>query len=239
MAPAFSRIATRQRSARRPPAGAAPLRGFGARPFPLLLLKDYRLLLRNHGLLLQILARGIAFVPLLAINLSGAGRTGSLSQVALAATLVLGQIAGSLVWAFISAETQPDLLASSPLPSALARRSRLVGALAPAFGMVLLAALLATLRAPLAGLSILLMGSGACLSSAAINTLAKAAPSRRGGWGNAPRPAVAAVLTDMVACGFWGGAAYLACRGSIWTALPVWLALSTVFLWREIVRRPG
>jgi ABC-2 type transport system permease protein len=239
MAPTFSRIATRRESVRRPSAAAAPLRGFGAGPVRLLLLKDYRLLLRNHGLLLQILARSVAFIPLLAINLSQAGRKGDLSQVALAATLVLGQVAGSLVWAFICAETQPDLLASAPLPPALARRSRLAAALSPALGLVLLAALLATPRAQPAGLAILLMGTGACLSSAAINTLAKAGPTRRGAWGSAPRPSVAAVITDMVSCGFWGGAAYLLSHGSIWTALPVWLALSTVFLWREIVRRPA
>lgn len=237
LAPTFSVIVTRTESVGRLAPGTAPLRGFGTRLFPLLLLKDYRLLLRNHALLLQILARSVAMIPLLAINLSHAGRGISLARIALAATLVLGQVAGSLVWAFISAETQPDLLASAPLPSRLAQRSRLAAALIPALTLVLLTAGFIAPQSPLAGLATLLMGTAACLSSAAINTMAKASTVRRSAWGNMPRPSTAAVFTDMIGCGLWSGAAYLLSTGSIWAALPVWLALSTVWLWREIVRR--
>jgi ABC-2 type transport system permease protein len=237
LAPAFSVIATQGESIGRASAGQAPLRGFGSRLFPLLLLKDYRLLLRNHALLLQILARSIAFVPLLAINLSRAGKGISFAEIALAATLVLGQVGGALVWAFICAETQPDLLASAPLPSGLARRSRLAAALMPALVLVSLAATVVATQSPRAGLAILIIATAACFSSAAINAMAKASPVRRSAWGNAPRPSVGAVLADMIGCGFWCGAAYLLSTGSIWSALPAWLALSTVWLWREISRR--
>jgi ABC-2 type transport system permease protein len=237
LAPAFSVVATRGESVGRPTASKAPLRGFGTRLYPLLLIKDYRLLLRNHALLLQILARSIAFVPLLAINLSRAGHGISFAQIALAATLVLGQVGGALVWAFICAETQPDLLASAPLPARLAQRSRLAAALMPALALVLLVAAFVTTQSPRAGLAVLVMATGGCLCSAAINVTAKASPVRRSAWGNAPRPSIAAVIADMIGCGFWSGAAYLLSTGSIWTALPVWLALSTVWLWREIVRR--
>jgi len=198
LAPAFSVIATRSESVGRPSASNAPLRGFGSRLFPLLLIKDYRLLLRNHALLLQILARSIAFVPLLAINLSRAGKGVSFAQIALAATLVLGQVAGALVWAFICAETQPDLLASAPLPPRLTQRSRLAAALMPALALVLLASAFVATRSPRAGLAILLMASAAGLSSATINAMAKASQARRSAWGNAPRPSTAAVFTDMI-----------------------------------------
>ncbi len=236
LAPWFSIVSTRDDGQSRPSAGAAPLRGFGGKPFALLLIKDYRLLLRNHALMLQILGRSLAFVPLLAINLTQNRHSADLATVALAGTLVLGQTAGSLVWAFVSAETQPDLLASSPLPPGLAVRSRLCASLLPAFALVLLGAALAAARAPLAGISILTMGLGACLSSAAINTNAKAS-GRRSTLSNAPRPAPAAVFADMICAGMWGGGAFLLARGSIWCAVPVWLALSIVFLWREIMRR--
>lgn len=238
LAPTFSRISTRDEAIPRPSAERAPLRGFGGGLFRLLLVKDYRLLLRNHALLLQILSRSIAFIPLLVINLSHAGRGTTPPQIALAATLVLGQVSGALVWAFMSAESQPDLLASAPIPRGLALRSRLIAALAPALTLVLLAAGFIATQSSLAGLAILVMATGACLSSAAINVTAKASPVRRSAWGGGVRPALAAVLTDMIGCGFWCGAAYLLAQGSIWTALPVWLALSTVWLWREITRRP-
>lgn len=237
LAPTFSRISARVEAHRRPCAGQAPLRGFGGGVFRLLLIKDYRLLLRNHALLLQILSRSIAFVPLLVINLSQAGRNTSPAQIALAATLLLGQVSGALVWAFMFAESQPDLLASAPIPPRLALRSRLTAALVPALTLVLLAAAFTATLDRLAGLATLTMATGACLCSAAINVTAKASPVRRSAWGGAIRPTLAAVLTDMIGCGFWCGAAYLLATGSIWTALPVWLALSTVWLWREIARK--
>lgn len=239
LAPTFSIIARRSEGAVRPATGTAPLRGFGASLFPLLLLKDYRLLLRNHALLLQILGRSVAFIPLLVINLSHAGSGTSPARIALAATLVVGQVSGALVWAFTCAETQPDLLASAPLPPNLPQRSRLAAALMPALALVLLASGFVMTRSPLAGLAVLLMASGASLSSAAINVTAKSSSVRRSAWSNAPRPSTGAILTDMIGCSFWSGAAFLLSTGSIWTALPVWLGLSTVWLWREIVRRPA
>jgi ABC-2 type transport system permease protein len=239
LAPTFSRISLRVEAHRRPSAGQAPLRGFGGGLFRLLLIKDYRLLLRNHALLLQSLSRGIAFIPVLVINLSQAGRSTTPAQIALAATLVLGQVSGALVWAFMFAESQPDLMASAPIRPGLALRSRLTAALVPALTLVLLAAGFTAMQDRLAGLAILTMATGACLCSAAINVTAKASPVRRGAWGGALRPTIAAMLTDMIGSGFWCGAAYLLATGSIWTALPVWLALSTVWLWREITRKPA
>lgn len=236
LAPSFAIVSTRDDGQSRPSAGRAPLRGFGGRPFLLILQKEYRLLLRNHALLLQILARSLAFIPLLGINLSQQRSSSDLSSVALACTLVLGQAAGSLVWALASAETQPDLLASAPLPAILFRRVRLFASLVPAITLVVLCAALAAARVPLAGAAILTMGLGACLSSAAINATAKVS-GRRSAWGNAARPATAAVFSDMICTGMWAFAASLFAKGSIWAAVPVWLALSVMFLWREIMRR--
>ncbi len=238
LAPTFARISTRGEALRRPSAGRAPLRGFGGGLFRLLLVKDYRLLLRNHALLLQSLSRSIAFIPLLAINLFHTGRATPASGVALAVTLVLGQTAGALIWAFMYAEQQTDLLASAPIPPGLAQRSRLIAALMPALASVLLAAGFGATQDRLAGIAILVMATGACLSSAAINVTAKASPVRRSAWGGGPRPAVPAMLTDMICCGFWSGGAWLLATGSIWSALPAWLGLSTAWLWREVTRRP-
>jgi ABC-2 type transport system permease protein len=238
LAPSFARVARHSDGKRRRSAGMAPLRGFGGGLFPLLLLKDCRLLLRNHALLMQILARSIAFIPLLVINASR-GHTGfGMAGVAFPATMVLAQTAGALVWAVICTESLPDLLASAPHPPALFRRSRLVVALLPTQALVIAAAALMATYSGIAGLAVLLMGTGACLSSVTINTLAKAGPVRTTAWGGkVPRPSLPAVFTDMIASGLWGYAAYLLTEKSIWTALPVWLALSTVWLWREITRR--
>jgi ABC-2 type transport system permease protein len=236
LAPSFAAIAIQGDPQRRRPAGDAPLRGFGGGLFGKVLLKDYRLLLRNHALMLQILARSVAFVPLLVINLSRPGEALDLAQVAGAVTLVLGQTGGATVWAFIAAETQPDLPASSPHPASLFRRSRLAAGLLPALALVIAAAAAMAPRSPPAALSVLLVGAAACLSSAAINSMAKAIPGRRGGWGNAPRASLPAQFTDMAAGGAWAAAAWLLAKGSIWTPVPVWLGLSVVWLWREFSR---
>jgi hypothetical protein len=237
MAPSFAAIAIQGDPQRRRPAGNAPLRGFGGALFGKLLLKDYRLLLRNHALMLQILARAVTFIPLLVINLSRHGDAIDLAQVAGALTLVLGQTGGATVWAFIAAETQPDLLASSPHPAGLFRKSRLVAGLLPSLVLVLTAGAVMATHSRLAALSILTIGTAACLSSAAINSLAKAVPGRRGGWANVPRASLPAQFTDMAAGAAWAAAAWLLAKGSIWTPLPVWLGLSAVWLWREFSRR--
>lgn len=237
LAPSFAVISTRGDPQRRRSAGNAPLRGFGGSLFGKVLIKDYRLLLRNHALMLQILARSIAFVPLLVINLSRNGAAFDLAQVAAALTLVLGQTGGATVWAFIAAETQPDLLASSPHPASLFRRSRLTAGLLPSLVLVVVAAAIMEPYSTMAALSVSVIGTAACLSSAAINSLAKAVPGRRSGWGNVPRASLPAQFTDMAAGAIWAGAAYLLAKGSIWTPVPVWLALSAVWLWREFSRR--
>jgi hypothetical protein len=237
LAPSFATIAIQGDPQRRRPAGNAPLRGFGGSLFGKVLLKDYRLLLRNHALMLQILARSVAFVPLLVINLSRNGSALDLAQIAGAVTLVLGQTGGATVWAFIAAETQPDLLASSPHPASLFRRSRLAAGLVPALALVTAAAAAMAPHSALAALSVLTIGTAACLSSAAINSLAKAVPGRRGGWGNVPRASLPAQFTDMAAGAAWAAAAWLLAKGSIWTPVPIWLGLSAVWLWREFSRR--
>ena len=237
VAPSFAMISTRGDAQRQRPAGSAPLRGFGGNLFRQLLVKDYRLLLRNHALLLQILARIIAFIPLLVINLSRPGASFDLTQIAGAVTLVLGQAGGATVWAFIAAETQPDLLATSPHPSGLFRKSRLVAGLLPSLVLVLVGALIMAHQSALSGLSVLIMGAAACISSAAINSMEKVVSTRRGGWGNVPRISLPAQFTDMAAGLCWAAAAWLLAKGSIWTPLPVWLGISAVWLWREFSRR--
>lgn len=232
LAPAFAKISIQGDPQRLRSAGNAPLTGFGGNLFRRILIKEYRLLLRNHALMLQILARSIAFIPLLAINLSHDGNL-DLPKLAGGVTLILSQAGGALVWAFIAAETLPDLLGSSPHPAALFRKSRLTAGLLPALSLVLLSAALLTPRSHLAGLSVLIMGTAACLCSAAINSLAKAVPGRRG----VPRASLPAQVADMASGAAWAAAAWLLAKGSIWTPLPVWLGLSAVWLWREFSRR--
>lgn len=238
LAPSFSQIAVRGDPQSRPSAGNAPLRGFGGSLFRQLLVKNYRLLLRNHALLLQILARTIAFIPLLVINFSHVGSSLDLAQVAGALTLVLGQAGGATVWSFIIAETQPDLLASSPHPASLFRLSRLTAGLLPALVLVIAAAAMMTPHSAFAGLAVLIIGTASCLSSAAINSMSKPVASRRsGGWNNFPRISMPAQFTDFAASFAWAASAYLLAKGSIWTPVPVWLALSVVFIFRMISRR--
>lgn len=232
LAPAFAKISIQGDQQRHRSAGNAPLKGFGGNLFRQCLIKDYRLLLRNHALLLQILARTIAFVPMLSINLARGGGI-DLPVLAGGVTLILSQAGGALVWAFIAAETQPDLLASSPHPAGLFRKSRLTAGMLPALTLVLAAAILMAPRNGLAGLSVLIMGTAACTCSAAINSLAKAVPGKRG----VPRASLPAQFTDMASGAAWGAAAWLLAKGSIWTPVPVWLGLSAVWLWRELSRK--
>jgi ABC-2 type transport system permease protein len=93
--------------------------------------KELRLLRRDPGLLSQVLLRVFYLVPLAVVILTDSGESEAFAPAvaAGAASLLAGQLAGSVAWIAISAEDAPQLLASAPHPIRAFWRAKLATAL--------------------------------------------------------------------------------------------------------------
>ena len=147
----------------------------------LVLLKEWRLILRDPYLLSQVLLQLVYMVPLLVVLPRGPGSVGSLDLTAgLAGMLVM--LAGTLVMGLtlivVGGEEAHDLLAAAPVPRARLERLKLAAALAPVWALALVPlALLAWQRPALGMLTAVALGL-ATLSSALLR-LWNPAPAKR------------------------------------------------------------
>ena len=89
---------------------------FGASMPRATMAKELRLLFRDPGLLSQVLLRVFYLVPLAFVILTDTGDSAAFAPAiaAGAASLLAGQLAGSVAWIAISAEDAPQLLATAP-----------------------------------------------------------------------------------------------------------------------------
>lgn len=101
---------------------------FGASVIRATVSKEVRLLLRDPGLISQVLLRVFYLVPLAVVLLTDTGESAQFmpAVIAAGATLLAGQLAGSVAWINIGAEDAPQLLASAPVPMRAFWRAKLV-----------------------------------------------------------------------------------------------------------------
>ncbi len=104
---------------------------FGGSIFRATLAKEMRMLFRDPGLISQVLLRVFYLVPLALIILTDTGDSADFmpALVAGAASLLAGQLAGSVAWIAISAEDAPQLLASAPVKMRAFWRAKLAASL--------------------------------------------------------------------------------------------------------------
>ena len=104
---------------------------FGASMSRATIAKELRLLFRDPGLLSQVLLRVFYLVPLAFVILTDSGSSAAFvpAVAAGAASLLAGQLAGSVAWIAISAEDAPQLLATAPHPLRAFWRAKLATAL--------------------------------------------------------------------------------------------------------------
>lgn len=90
---------------------------FGSSMLRATMAKEARMLLRDPGLISQVLLRVFYLLPLAIIILSDSGDSADFmpALVAGAGAMLAGQLAGSVAWITMSAEDAPQLLASSPI----------------------------------------------------------------------------------------------------------------------------
>lgn len=144
----LQQAASSSRAARRP-AGGLRLR-FGRGLFMTMLLKEWRLILRDPQLISHVALQLIYLLPLFFIIF----KRSELQLPALAAglTLLCSSLTASLAWIIVSAEDAPDLLRLSPAPQGTVRNAKLAAAVSPCLFLVLAPVTWLIVRAPLAGL---------------------------------------------------------------------------------------
>lgn len=146
------------------PAGQVPLR-FRARLFDTIVLKEWRLIVRDPNLISQVLLQLLYLLPLLFLIL----RNGSVAPaIGTGLTLLCGSLTGGLAWIVISAEHAPDLLLASPAPRRTVRLAKLTAATLPPLALVTPPLLWLIVRTPLAGMLVALTSMGAVVTAGVI-----------------------------------------------------------------------
>ncbi|MCW5714132.1 MAG: hypothetical protein KIT43_06445 [Bauldia sp.] len=202
---------------------------FGAGVVSATVAKEARLLIRDPGLISQVLLRVIYLFPL-AVFIFTSGDTLSGFAGAMAAgsiALLAGQLAGSIAWITLSAEDSPELLASAPVPIRRFWNAKLAVTLVPSALLVVPASVALAIFAPVAGILGLVGGAAAAISAALINLWLQKQTKRaefRKSWSSS----FAASVLELATSAGWAAAVGLAVAGSIYALAPFAIALGVL-----------
>ena len=149
------------------PAPGAPRRHrFGRSLFESVVVKEWRLIVRDPHLLSQVLLQLLFLLPLFFLIF----QRSEVQVQALGAGLALlcGSLTGALAWIALSAEDAPDLLLVSPASLRTVRRAKLAAAFVPVLALVAVPLLWLTIRMPAAGAILCFAVCGAVLGAGLI-----------------------------------------------------------------------
>lgn len=149
------------------PARGAPRRHrFDRSLFATVVVKEWRLIVRDPHLLSQVLLQLLFLLPLFFLIF----QRSDVQVQALGAGLALlcGSLTGALAWIALSAEDAPDLLLVSPALPRTVRRAKLAAAIMPVLALVTIPLLWLTARMPAAGLVVCFAVCGAVLGAGLI-----------------------------------------------------------------------
>lgn len=132
-----------------PPAGGVRYR-FGRSLFDTVVLKEWRLILRDPHLISQVALQLIYLLPLFFIVFRRSEI--QLPTVAAGLTLLCASLTASLAWIVVSAEDAPDLLRMAPAAPRVIVLAKLAAAVMPSLIVVAIPLLWLVVRAPVAGL---------------------------------------------------------------------------------------
>lgn len=147
-------------------AGAAGAPAFRSGVTRVLLLKEWRLILRDMQVLSQALLQLLYLVPMVLIGFKSGPKNVYLVPVLVAASAML---AGNLAWLTLNAEDAPELISSSPVPVKKVLRIKAAAAVLPVLALLLPLAAWWAPRGPGEAATMLLCGLGGMLSAAMIN----------------------------------------------------------------------
>jgi ABC-2 type transport system permease protein len=169
-------------------------------------IKEWRLILRDPHLISQVLLQLLYMAPLGFALLFNPGRP--LASIGAALTFLCASLTASLTWVIISAEEAPDLLRAAPCRLETIKRAKVAAVALPAPLIVALPLLWAAARSPVAALLTGLAVAAAVASSAQI-AMWCGRPAKRGDFKRRGNADVAATLIEALSGGAWAGVAYV------------------------------
>jgi ABC-2 type transport system permease protein len=220
-------------------AGAARMSGkapgsFVAGAFAATFLKELRLLRRDIGLLSQVLLRTLYLIPatFLVLRNAGSHMLFALPAGAAAIAFLAGQVGGSLTWITLSAEDEPELLASAPATLITLRGAKLAAGLAPL--VLLLAVPLAVLTwfAPVVGLAAA-FGSAASAGAVGMINAWHPNPGKRSEFRRRRSGSLLITMAQLLITGLIGGATALAAFGTLFAIIPAAVAALGLLVMRR------
>jgi len=132
---------------------------FGRTLFRTVVIKEWRLIVRDPQLLSQVMLQILFLLPLFFLIFKRADV--QVQAIGAGLALLCSSLTGALAWIALSAEDAPDLLRVSPASQPVIRRAKLAAAMLPVLGLVAVPLLWLTARMPTAGLVACLVVCGA------------------------------------------------------------------------------
>jgi ABC-2 type transport system permease protein len=189
----------------RAPAGGARFK-FGRSLTHSVIVKEWRLIVRDPQLISQVLLQLLYLLPLCFLLLFKGGP--QLPAIGAGLTFLCGSLTAALAWVIIAAEDAPDLLRGAPCNLATIRRAKLAAVAMPALAIVSLPLLWVLSRNPLAAL---LMGATviASVASTALIAMWCGRPAVRGEFKVRGKGNFVSNVLETVNGFAWAGLAYL------------------------------
>lgn len=188
----------------RRPAGGVRYR-FGRSLFATVLMKEWRLILRDPHLISQVALQLIYLLPLCFVIFQRSDA--QLPMLAIALTLLCSSLAASLAWIVVSAEDAPDLLRLAPAPGRTLALAKLAAAILPPLAIVLIPLAWLLLRMPATGLAAALTVGGA-VCACALTAHWCGRPASRSDFTTRGKSDVLTQILQMVNSLSWGGLAW-------------------------------
>lgn len=145
---------------------APPRPRFGRSLFDTVVIKEWRLIVRDPQLISQVLLQLLYLLPMCFVVFRDDGL--HVPAIGAGLTLLASSLAGSLAWIALSAEDAPDLLLVSPAAPGALRRAKLAAAVMPVLVLVGVPLLWLVVRSPLGGLVLCFTASAAILGAGMI-----------------------------------------------------------------------
>lgn len=202
---------------------------FSRSVFRATMVKEARLILRDPGLISQVLLRVIYVIPLTFFVFRGDSGLAEFGGIIAAAaiSLLAGQLAGSIAWITMSAEDSPELLASSPIPLRTFLMAKLAATLAVPAMIVLPVTIALMVFQPLVGIVALVTGIASAVSAGLINLWLQR-PAKRAEFRRSWSSSFAANILELVASASWAAFAGMALAGLWWSLIPLVIALGVL-----------
>lgn len=195
-----------------------------------LILKEWKLLLRDHWLISQTLMQVLYLAPPAYMLWQGFGGAGAMASVALPVmVMATGQLAGGLAWLAISGEDAPQLVQTAPIARGAVIQAK-VEAVLGAIGILVSPVIIFMAFLDLHLALIAVAGTAAATVSATMIQLWFRSQANRSSFRRRQTSSKVATLSEAFSSILWAGATGLLAVGS-WLFAPIAIALALVVLW--------